>query len=73
MDKKEIIAVLLKRIDVKGLIVEDLVDGALNKALDKVVNDSSNTFDNMAKDALWPYLRKAVVEGLDELLAKAQA
>lgn len=72
MTKKEIIALLLKRIDLKGLLVEDVLQLVIKKALDKVVQDSSNPYDNIAMAALYPPLEKAIVEAVDELLRSLQ-
>lgn len=72
MDKKEVVAMLFKRIDVRGLIVEDLLDAVLEPALDKLVKDTSTPFDDMAKQAVYPVLKQELVKALDAILAKAK-
>lgn len=68
MDGKEIGAILLKRVDVKGLICEDIMLGMVKEKLEEIVKDSSNAFDDAAFQMLWPLLEKGVSEGLDKLL-----
>lgn len=70
MTGKEIGAILLKRIDVKGLIVEDLLTSILEPALKKIVEDSSNPYDDVAMAALYPPLKKALQEQIENLLNK---
>ena len=72
MDKKEVVAMLFKRIDVRGLIVEDLLDAVLEPALDKLVKDTSTPFDDMAKQAVYPVLKQELIKALDAILAKAK-
>lgn len=72
MEKKEIVALLLKRVDVKGLLVEDLLGAILKPALDKMVADSANPYDDVAVAALYPPLAKAIEEQVAALLAKIQ-
>jgi hypothetical protein len=67
MDGKEIGAILLKRIDVKGLVCEDVM-AIVKVKLEEIVKDSSNSFDDAAFAMLWPLLEKGVSEGLDKLL-----
>lgn len=65
-------AILKNRIDLKGLLVEDLLVGILEKTLDKIVADSSNPYDDMLKAALLPMLKKELIEQVDKLLAKLE-
>jgi hypothetical protein len=70
MTKQEAVALFLKRVDVRGLIVEDLLDKVLEAALDKLVADTANPVDNMLKDALYPVIKKELITQLDALMAK---
>jgi hypothetical protein len=69
MNRQEIFALLLNRIDLKGLLINDLLDVVLKGALDKMVQDSSNPYDDLAVAALYPPLKKALEEQLVKLLA----
>jgi hypothetical protein len=70
MTKQEAVALFLKRVDVRGLIVEDLLDKVLEAALDKLVADTANPVDNMLKDALYPVIKKELITQLDAFMAK---
>ena len=61
-----------KRIDLKGLLVEDILVGVVEKAIDDLVADSSNLYDDMLAAALKPALRKAAVEQIEKLRAKLE-
>lgn len=73
MDKKKLVEILLKRVDLRGLLVDDLLKGVINDALDKVVKDTANPFDDIAKAATMPAIEKALSEYLDKLIADLQA
>jgi hypothetical protein len=64
-DKKTQFAILKKNINLGGLIADQL-DLALEPALDKVVADTANPFDDMLKAAVYPTLR----EELQKLIEK---
>lgn len=66
-------AVLLKRVDLKGLVIEDILQGLVKAKLDEIVKDSSNSFDDMLMTFVYPEIEKAVVKWADEQLAKLQA
>jgi hypothetical protein len=72
MNKEELIKLLLKRFDIEGLVSEDLIDGLLKSALDKMVAESSNPYDDMAIAALYPHLAKAAKEAVKEFLGKLE-
>ena len=72
MTKQEIIALLLKRIDIQGLLIEDGMKAILKPALDKMVADSSNPYDDVAVAALYPPLEKALIGVIENLLKKLQ-
>jgi len=67
MDWKEIIR---KRIDVEGLLVEDVLIGLVFKKLDELAADSENTLDDTLLAFIKPEVEKYVREQLDDLLDK---
>lgn len=73
MNGKEIGAMLLKRIDVKGLLIDDLMVGFVKEKLEEVVANSDNKFDDSAMAMLWPLLEKAMRDGADKLLESVEA
>lgn len=60
---------LKKRIDIKGLLVEDLL-GIVWEKLGQMANDSSTPLDNAVLEFCKPEVEKYVNEKVDELLAK---
>lgn len=73
MEKEEAISkfkdIAIKNLDVAGLL-KDSMSEILKPALDKMVADSANPYDDMAVAALFPVLEKALVEKIDEFLGK---
>jgi len=67
---KKFIKVLLKYVDVKGLLIEWLLKDYLDKLLDKAVNSTKTPFDNMAKNSLYPVMVEEGEKLLDEQLKK---
>ena len=65
--KNDALEVLAESIDLEKL-ASGLATKVVSKALDKVVADSENTFDDMAKAALWPVLEKEVNELIEKHL-----
>lgn len=67
---KQFLEILLKNINLNGMFV-DALDGVLEPALKKVVEDSANTWDDSLM-ALYPLLseqvKKLVEEKLKELV-----
>lgn len=70
MEAKEIAAKVLARVDLKGLLIEDVLKGVVKKKLEEIVADSANTFDDAMFAMVYPLLEKAVVDWLDAELAK---
>lgn len=72
MEKEKIIELVLKNINIKGLVF-DAVDEMVEPALRKVVESTDNKFDD-ALMAVYPFLEKemkALLEAkYDELIAK---
>ena len=63
-------AILLKRIDLKGLLLEDVLKGVIEPAIDKFVADTANPYDNMVKELLLPKVEEALVKFVEDQLAK---
>jgi hypothetical protein len=57
MDKKLLLALVAANINVPGLL-KGVLDQVLEPALQKLVDDTSHPFDNMAKEALYPVIEK---------------
>lgn len=66
----DIKAMLLNRIDLEGLIIEDVLRGIVKKKLDELVADSSNTLDDALVAMIYPEIEKAAARELKELLDK---
>lgn len=73
MDKKDIIAILVKRIDLKGLVMEDILEGVIEPKLDELVASTSTSLDDTAKALIMPELKKALDEFLGEKLDELKA
>ena len=67
MDLKEILA---KRVDLKGLVMEDIYDGLIVKKLDELAKDSENTLDDALLAMIEPILRDYLEKELDKLSEK---
>ena len=65
LDGKKVLGIVHKNVNVPGL-ASDMLKEVLDPALQKVVDDTTNPFDNIAKAAVMPLIQKAV----DEALAK---
>lgn len=69
----DLVQILLKRVDAKGLLLEDLFDGVLMARLQEVVDSTDNSLDNSVKELLEPVLRSALEKWLDDKMAELQA
>jgi len=70
MDIKAVaLQIVRDRIDLAG-IVEDLLVKVADEALNDLVTNSENKWDDMAKAALWPPLQAEIVRRLKEEIAK---
>lgn len=73
--KNQILKLVLESIDFDKLAV-GLIDNVLDEALQKVVDDSANPFDNAAKAYLYPLiseqLKTLIAKEIVELKAKVQ-
>ncbi len=68
----EVLKVLAKYVNVKGLLLEYVYDQVLAKALDDLVEKSDNKIDDAIAAMLKPLLRDELEKRLDEQLAKLE-
>jgi hypothetical protein len=64
--------VLLPNVNIEGIVASILVK-VLDPALQKVVDSSTNPFDNMLKAAVLPELEAAIKEEVAKAVAKLKA
>ncbi len=72
----DIISVLKGSVSIKIKIkplINKVIDEVLEPALDKVVEDSKNPFDNMLKASVYPILEKEIKEKAGEQVDKLKA
>lgn len=69
MDGKEILAEVLKNVNVKGLVVGLLFDQVLKPAILDLVAKSENKFDDAAAAMLMPLAEKSLNDLADKLLS----
>lgn len=73
---KELVNKVLDCVEVKvnlQKLGEIVIDDVIEKALDKVVADTKNTFDDSGKAMLWPLIEKEAKELLAEKAAQLEA
>jgi len=64
--KDKLLDNLHKHMDVPGFLGA-VMDDILEPALEKIVNDTSNPFDNILKDAVYPPLEAEIKKRLKEI------
>lgn len=72
---KDLAEVALESVEIKIDLVklgDGILDKVVEKALDEVVADSKNTWDDQAKAFLWPYLQPKLKLIMDSELTKVQ-
>jgi hypothetical protein len=72
---KDLAHVALDSIEIKIDLVklgDGILDQVVEKALDEVVKDSANIWDDQAKAFLWPYLQPKLKEVVEKELGKIQ-
>lgn len=70
--REELLKILgeaLERADLKK-VMSDSIDRVVDPALQKIVDDSTNPFDNILKSAIMPSLSKELKERLGEEIDK---
>ena len=70
--KEKMIAILLKNIDLKGLVA-DTIDEVLESSLRKFVADTANPYDNTLVDAFYPMLETIVKKEINDLIDSIEA
>jgi hypothetical protein len=70
MTGEDIKKLVLKRVDLKGLLVEDLLKTVLHEALASLVAKSDNTIDDAMVAFLEPIVIAEAEKQLDKLLAE---
>lgn len=73
MDKSELLKEVLKYVDVRGLVVTLLLNQVVKPAVQKLVAESDNKYDDMLVAVLLPQVEKNLVELLDKLLGKPES
>jgi len=69
-------AIALKIIDeegLKSLLLVDVADGVIKAKLDELVQSSENSLDDALVAMIYPLVRDAVEQFLDEKIAELQA
>jgi len=66
--------VLLKyvKIDLKGLLLDYLLETIIKPKLEEIVKDSSNPYDDMLLSYVFPALKDAATKGIEKLEEKIQ-
>ena len=64
-DKKAQLKILKKNLNLGGLVADE-IDQVLEPALQKVVEDSSNPFDDLLKASIYPILRSEIQKLLEK-------
>jgi hypothetical protein len=59
-------SMLLKRVDLKGLLLEDFLMTVVKAGLEDIVKKSDNKFDDAALTFVWPQLEEACRKFVDE-------
>lgn len=65
LDKAKMLELALKHLNVPGLLA-DVIDEVLEPALQKVVDDSENSYDNMLMAAAYPVLEAEMKKVINE-------
>ena len=66
--KIDVKAIIAKRLDLKGLLVEDVMQGIIKAKLAEIVADSSNKFDDALFNMVYPELEKAAADAVQKLI-----
>jgi len=69
----KLVEVVLKRVDLKGLLIEDLLVGVVEAKLKELAAKSDNSLDDALLAMIMPELKKSVSELVDSELAKLSA
>jgi hypothetical protein len=69
---KKLANIALESIDLEKLAF-GIIDEVIEEAIDKVVADSSNQYDDMVKSVLWPLIEKEVKALVSKKVAEIKA
>jgi hypothetical protein len=72
---KDLAKVIVDSVEVKidlKKIVDGVIDDVVEKALDEVVKDTANPWDDSAKATLWPLLEPKLKELAEQQAAKVE-
>lgn len=65
--KRKVLELIVKHFNIKGFMSEMVAD-VLDEALEKMVQDSANPYDNVAKASLYPVVEEKLLEVINEKL-----
>ena len=68
-EREKLLAMVKKNINIGG-VVSDILDEVLEPALQKVVDDSANPFDNMLMATVYPLIEKELKELVEKQVNK---
>lgn len=72
MGLKEVLLKYIK-IDLKGLVIDYVMESVVKPKLESIVNDTSNPYDNMLVAYVYPLLKEAALKGVEDLEDKIGA
>jgi hypothetical protein len=67
--KEQLLEAIKKHLDVPGL-VEEVLDTAVEQALDNLVKKTDNPYDDMLKAAAGPLIKKEIKDEVSKLWSK---
>ena len=65
--KNAVLKLIVKHFNIKGFMSEMVAD-VLDEALEKMVQDSKNPYDNVAKASLYPVVEEKLLEVIEDKL-----
>ena len=65
--KNKVLKLVVKHFNIKGFMLEMVAD-VLDEALDKVVADTKNPYDDMAKASLYPLIEAELLKVIEDKL-----
>ncbi len=71
--KAKLIKILLKYVNIRGLLFEGMLNGIVKEALDEMVAKTDNPYDDVAAAALYPPLSSALQNVVEKRVAALEA
>jgi len=65
--KQKVLKLVVKYFNIKGFMSEMVAD-VLDEALEEMVQDSKNPYDNIAKASMYPVIEEKLLEVIDKKL-----